>query len=211
MKKLLLNNLVESVTKKILNEGVFDYLVLGLSRLIVDRFKSKKNINTTFNFNRGDDYANVQLTCEFIKDNDYNEPFSINAESDFDIIEMYITYNPRYFPYVMNDLVAEIKETLTHELEHVGQQNFEDMYINFGQTQRNYVDYLMADHEVPAYVKGLIKRSKTKNISLSDAMNEWYKENRRNFEDPNDFKKVKKTWMDYAKEMRSKQKVKKFK
>ena len=33
-----------------------------------------------------------------------------------------ITFNPQSFPESMNDLVAEVKETIEHELEHVEQQ-----------------------------------------------------------------------------------------
>jgi hypothetical protein len=43
------------------------------------------------------------------------------------------------------------------------------------------------------------------------AMDEWYKENHRNFENENDWKDVKRIWIDYANEMRKKEKVKKFK
>jgi hypothetical protein len=42
-------------------------------------------------------------------------------------------------------------------------------------------------------------------------MDQWYKENHRNFENENDWKDVKKIWMNWAKENLSKQKVKKFK
>jgi hypothetical protein len=72
--------------------------------------------------------------------------------------------------------------------------------------------YLTSNVEIPAYVRGLIKRSKTKNISLSDSMEEWFKENKRKFKDPKkDWPKVKKVWISYANEMRSKEIVKKFK
>jgi hypothetical protein len=43
-------------------------------------------------------------------------------------------------------------------------------------------------------------------------MEEWFKENKRKFDDPeNEWEKVKNIWMSYANEMLKKQKVKKFK
>ena len=43
-------------------------------------------------------------------------------------------------------------------------------------------------------------------------MEEWFKENKRKFKDPKkDWPKVKKVWTKYANEMRSKERVKKFK
>ena len=210
MKKNVINNIVESISKKIINEGVFDMLVLNITRYIVEKFKNKKNIDTTFSFNRGDDYAVVEFTCDFIKDETYNEPFSVHGESDFDIIELTIIYNPEFFPRAMNDLRAEIKETITHELEHIGQQNFEDMYVK-SEDFSNYVEYLLTPQEIPAYVKGFITRSRTKRMTLDDTMEEWFRENQRNFDNKKDWKKVKKIWMDFANDMLTKQKVKKFK
>jgi hypothetical protein len=132
-------------------------------------------------------------------------------------IYMEITFNPQHFPKSMSDLVAEVKETIEHELEHVEQQNFEDMDVERrddteDEDEEYNFKYLTSKIEIPAYVRGLIKRSNTKKISLSDAMEEWFKENKRNFKDPKkDWTRVKKVWMNYASEMRGKEKIKKFK
>jgi hypothetical protein len=117
----------------------------------------------------------------------------------------------------MNDLVAEVKETIEHELEHVEQQNFDDMYVKndeeYDEEDEDYnFKYLTSNVEIPAYVRGLIKRSKTKKISLEDAMDEWFDENKRKFKNPKkEWKKVKEVWLDYANKMRTKERVKKFK
>jgi hypothetical protein len=72
--------------------------------------------------------------------------------------------------------------------------------------------YLTSNQEIPAYVRGLIKRAKTKKISLSNAMDEWFKENQMKFDNPDDeWPIVKKSWMKYANNMRLKEKIKKFK
>ena len=110
----------------------------------------------------------------------------------------------------MVDLTAEVKETITHEVEHIAQHNFEDMYI-ITKKYESYIEYLTSPEEVSAYVKGLIERARFKRISFNDSMQEWFEENINNFENPEkQWPKVKKTWLDYANKMREKNKVKKF-
>jgi hypothetical protein len=212
-KEIIIENLINKIKKEIISERKSDELSLNISRLIVKQFKKKEDFEFEgLYFERGDDYASFDLKCKFIEDEDLNEPFSISAEADIQVMEIEITYNPNEFPKSMNDLVAEIKETVEHELEHIEQDNFEDMYVKDNEYDRNdNFKYLTSNKEIPAYVRGLVKRSKTKKISLSDAMEEWFKENKRKFKDPkNEWPKVKEIWMDFAKEMRSKEKIKKF-
>ena len=72
--------------------------------------------------------------------------------------------------------------------------------------------YLKSNVEVPAYVRGLIKRAKTKKTSLDDAMEEWSKENKKKFKNPKDeWPIIKDIWKKYANEMRNSERVKKFK
>jgi hypothetical protein len=49
-------------------------------------------------------------------------------------------------------------------------------------------------------------------MTLNDTMEEWFGENKNNFESPeDDWEIVKTVWMDYARKMLEKEKVKKFK
>lgn len=214
MKQILIESLIKRLSKKIISERKTDELSLNISRLIIKQFKKKEDFEFEgIYFERGNDYASFDLTCEFIEDEELDEPFSVSAEADMQVMEIEITYNPNKFPDAMNDLVAEIKETVEHELEHIEQDNFEDMYVQDNEYDRDdNFKYLTSNKEIPAYVRGLIKRAKTKKISLSDAMDEWFKENRKKFKNPKEeWPKVKKVWTDYAKEMREKERVKKFK
>ena len=71
--------------------------------------------------------------------------------------------------------------------------------------------YLTSKTEIPAYVRGLIKRSKVKKITLDDAMDEWYSENKKKFTGgETEWKKVKKTWKKYAEESKKTNRVKKY-
>lgn len=213
-KKILLEILTKKVSEKIIKERKSDELSLQISRLIINQFKKKEDfVYDGLYFERGDEYASFDLKVSFIENKNLEEPFSVHAEADMQEMEIEITYNPKSFPKNMNDLVAEVKETIEHELEHIEQQNFEDMSVSDDEYHEdNNLKYLTSNTEIPAYVRGLIKRSRTKKISLEDAMEEWFNENKKKFDDPKkEWKKVKKIWLDYANDMRKTQRVKKFK
>lgn len=210
-KNFLIEQIIGKVKKRIVTERKTDKLSLYLSRQVITFFKKNKNltINDIY-FERGNDYATFDFVCKFIKKKNFEHPFSIDATGDMENIELIITYNPDEFPQSMNDLVAEVKETIEHELEHVEQQNFEDMEVKFKTKPKNDLEYFLSSVEIPAYVRGLIKRANTKKISLDDAMDEWYSENIKKFEKKSDWNKVKKSWKTYAEKMKEKGKVKKF-
>lgn len=216
MRQQIFEKIVDRLKNNLINERKSDEISLKLSRFVITQFKKEENFTMEgIQFDRGDEYANFDMSCFFIKDNDFNHPFSIDAGSDIQSLDIEITYRPKDFPKHMNDLVAEVKETIEHELEHIEQQNFEDMSIIYNYDQEDGEDnfkYLTSNQEIPAYVRGLIKRAKTKKISLSDAMDEWFNENQGKFESPdNEWTIVKKMWMGHANNMRLKEKIKKFK
>ena len=218
MRQQIIESLIGRITNRLINERKSDELSMKLSRMVIKQFKKDEDFELyDLRFERGDDYAVFDFKCYFLEDIDLEDPFSIHAEADMEEIYMEITFNPQHFPKSMSDLVAEVKETIEHELEHVEQQNFEDMDVERrddteDEDEEYNFKYLTSKIEIPAYVRGLIKRSNTKKISLSDAMEEWFKENKRNFKDPKkDWSRVKKVWMKYASEMRGKEKIKKFK
>jgi hypothetical protein len=216
MKKTsIIENIVSRLKKNLINERKSDELSLVLSRFVIKQFKKNESFEfENVYFERGDDYASFDMTCTFIEDESFNHPFSIYASSDQQSLDIEITYRPSDFPESMSDLVAEVKETIEHELEHIEQQNFEDMSViySYDDDEEDNFKYLTSNEEIPAYVRGLIKRAKTKRISLSNAMDEWFEENKMKFDDPdNEWPMVKKIWMGFANDMRLKEKTKKFK
>jgi hypothetical protein len=205
------NILIESIVKKIINEAVSDKVVKQIHRFLVNKFKDGENAVEDFLLVR--DGEEVVITVYFAMEEveDFNHPFSIEAGSEWDEIDVLVEYRPDAFPKHMNELVSELKETVEHEVEHVLQTFFEDKYVPYEDTENN-LDYLTSAHEVPAYVKGLVARARHKKISLDDAMEEWFKENILKFDNPKeDWKIVKSMWMDYANSTRQKNQIKKFK
>lgn len=217
MKKILIENIVKRIKSKIISEGVLDKPILDMSRHIVEIFKNGYDSEFEYIIKRRGELLSINVLVEINSIENHNEPFEVYADAGPDDIYFKIIYNPYKFPSSMNDFVAEIKETVTHELEHIIQKNFEDDYIN--PYENDYEDkersekfnYFVKKIEIPAFVKGLIKRSKTKKITLDQAMEEWYSENYRNFENKNEWVDVKNIWMSWVKENLIKQNVKKFK
>jgi len=206
MRYLKTYTLFEGVNTKIIlpaiNERKSDKISMELSRFVVSQFKKREDfVMNGISFERGDEYATFDLGCVFIEDSDFNHPFSINASSDSESLDLEVTFREKDFPKYMNDFVAEIKETIEHEIEHIEQQNFEDMEVSYNydsEDDDNY-KYLTSNQEIPAYVRGLIKRAKTKRITLSAAMDEWFEENKLKFEDPDEeWPIVKNMWMEEA-------------
>jgi len=191
-----------------LNEGTFDSYILDISRQIINAFKRKKTLNLTYTITRGGEEAEFDLVARFVPVPDLSQPYSISANSDMNSFNMSIEFNPTTFPQAFSDMVAEVKETVTHELEHIGQQNFEDMNVKYSNYETT-IEYYTSPQEIPAFIKGLIKRAKTKHIPLATAMEEWHQENILNFSNPEtDWPIVKRIWLDWIKD--NKQQLKKF-
>ena len=131
------------------------------------------------------------------------EPYSIAADTDDEDIEIIIDYNPTVFPEEFNNFIAELKETLRHEIEHIIQFNFMPGAAEFIKNWKDgdsWIEYLTRPQEIPAFVKGLKKRAKTKKISLIDAIDEFIEEYIDNFEGPEEIEQVKQIWINWAKE-----------
>ena len=213
--------------KDLLVEATREELVLATSRQIVYAFK-RGDAEYTLDFDlsgpkvAGEDDANVELVVTFIKQSPLDYAFSISAGAELEDVSMEITYDPKQFPGAYNNLVAEVKETLEHEFEHVQQGVFEKSFIVSNRYDEpltyppdgirapSHFLYLTSNIEVPAYVKGLIKRAKVKKLSLDAAMEDYYNDYKHAFDAENtDWSKVKKVWMNWAKV--NKDKIKKYK
>jgi len=191
--------------KDILLEGVMDTWTNAITKEIVAAFKSKKNYDKPYTIQFDDEEADIDLSVEFLERPNLDYSHSIEGEvdpkGDDDHLSISISYNPSMFPRAMNDLVAEIFETVRHELEHVGQNNFYQLFVVHGDVHNSYEGYLTSNREVPAYVKGFITRAKKKKQSLEQVMDAWRQENKLNFDaDPDaDWNKIKNVWLNWAK------------
>jgi hypothetical protein len=196
-----------------------DEYVLIVSRDIVNAFKSgQARYRDTFDMYLDGEEAEVELDVKFMKRPNQEYAFSIAAgygprtfsKREGEALELVIEYNPQKFPNAMQALVSEIKETLEHEFEHVGQDNFDSMFVVSNRYDQplaypeespqapTHFLYLTSNKEVPAYVKGLIKRARTNKISFEQALEDYYNDYRDTFALYNtDWNQVKQIWMNW--------------
>lgn len=197
-----------------------DEYVLIVSRDIINAFKSgKARYRDVFDMYLDGEEAEVELDVKFFKRPNQDHAFSIAAgygprtfsKREGEALELVIEYNPQEFPNAMQALVSEIKETLEHEFEHVGQDNFDSMFVvsnRYDQplaypedapTAPTHFLYLTSNKEVPAYVKGLVKRARVNKISFEQALEDYYNDYRASFQLYNtDWNQVKQIWMNWA-------------
>ena len=185
--KLEIFNIIRPVVKETLNEGRYDQEILMQSRYIINQFKNsfgeeyKDSVEGTFPdlFDSKGEPFYYDLDYRFIpSDIDVLGPlpYIIEANGGKDGIEICIQYDPSSFPEAFNELIAEIKDSLRHELEHVSQFNLNKGFDmkNINQDDLPFAEYLTLDYEIPAFVQGLYKRAKTKKIPLSKAINDFF-------------------------------------
>ena len=59
------NNIVSEIKKNLIQEGKFDSVIYEIYRDIINHFKKKQNFSEVYYVERGDEYAEFQVNCEF--------------------------------------------------------------------------------------------------------------------------------------------------
>jgi hypothetical protein len=206
LKVLKLNKYV--LPSAFLTEGKYDFEVTTQTRYIINQLKNnlgEKYTETTEGQVKGVDY---DLTYNFIPNDEDGFDYDVYGdttegdEDKLDELTLNIEYNINSIPNLLNELIADVKNTLRHELEHIAQFNIqgkvepgeeeqEDLYI---------VDYLTSPDEVEAFVQGLYKQAKTQKLSLSQVIEDYLDQNIDDFERKEDYDRVYNTWINWAKE-----------
>jgi len=187
-----------------LHEGRYDQEVLIQSRYIINVFKSTLGREYEEKLESKFEEIEYELQINLIPDGVEtlgSIPYVVNGGADEYSISIQINYNPSLFPEAFNDLVAEVKDTLRHELEHLGQYYFGKEVEPDGTDPDDVpsFEYFTLDHEIPAFVQGLYKTAKTKKITLTQAIDDFLAE--REYElTPKEAAKVKQIWINWAKE-----------
>ena len=164
-----------------LYEGRYDQETLIASRFIVNVFKD--NFGKTFEetFEEAGELENILYDIElYFYPTDFDElgpnAFIINAGADDDSMFIQINYQPKMFPEAYSDLIPEIKDAVRHELEHIGQFNFDKGVkgdLDKDQKGLSTFEYLTLDYETPAHVQGIYKNAKTRKISFTKALQDF--------------------------------------
>lgn len=122
------------------------------------------------------------------------------------ILDITVSSNKQDFYTDLNKLVAELKNIIRHEIEHIAQDRFKSKERgSFFSTKRRYpedleyYEYLTEPYEVEAYVRGLYKKAKTMKEPLNILIDEFGNYLESINIHPDEIKTVLNTWRDYAK------------
>ena len=148
-----------------------------------------------------DGFIEYDLIIEFVPEDSSKLgglAYDIEAEAGDDVIQLSIEYDPKAFPSQLNSFIAELKEVLRHELEHVAQYNLIGKEEYESRSNIPFYQYLLLNHEVPAFVRGLYQKAKTKRIPLSQAIDDFFDDYIDSFNSPGEIEKVRRVWTAYA-------------
>lgn len=190
--------------------------VLNLSRDFIKQFNTKLGkrfkYETTGQVQGVDDMGEeipFELTIRVVPNKKLEGyPYSIEAWAMTDEVEMDIEYNPLVFPAAFNDFIAEVKEGLRHEMEHIAQRQKRSKGVTWvDRGDRPFYEYLLLPQEIPAYIRGLNTRAKTKRITLGQAFEEYFNDYRDSFGSESEIEIVRKEWLRWAKKNLPKTKI----
>jgi hypothetical protein len=122
----------------------------GIFLLPEDEFYEFKNYPTSFS---------VEVDIEH---NNSKKGYSINADydTDDDIVTVTIICNPKTLSKDLYDMVGELNEIITHELQH-GIQSSKGELDDYEPRWESNLDYYLQPHEIEAQIKGFRRISNT--------------------------------------------------
>ena len=120
----------------------------------------------------------VEITVK--EDMSIKGDYMMNASTvdDGDIIEIVLIKNPTKFPEAYYDLVADLNDTVRHELEHVLQDfGYRDVQSDDSE-KPNDKEYYKQAHEVPAEIAGFRRIVKLRNQPPEQVIRDWFNRNK---------------------------------
>jgi len=135
-----------------------------------------------FNINRSYNIPSFSIELTYDANFNMDEPYMANAEilDDDSTISMVIIINPKHFPQLMYDLIADINDLVAHEIEHKFQDygmrpEGEVNYRKKHEKEPEGIDYYTQKHEVPAQLKGIIRVAKLRKQPIEQVIMDWFK------------------------------------
>lgn len=218
------NFLMQNMNMELVESGKYDHNVLLLSRGLFNVIKhNEKTFRATFEFpfyndnEKEHDSALILITAKIVYNKNYERGFEIEAFKEAETkkgedlwINFLITLNPKYFPMAYNDLNAEIKEILRHELEHVSQYvasvSGKEELINVYKDPTTFAEYLLLADEIVAFAKGFNTKAKTKRSTIRQEM-ENYLQTVKDELSSHEYTTVLDTWMNWVRKNLSKSRI----
>ena len=176
----------------------YDQETLEISKIIVNQFKA----NYGYEYNGYEEgkvgEKNLEIEYEFRPkpfEKMKGRLFNIEGAADADTILIKIEYNKNIpLNKIFNDLIAELKETIRHELQHIGQfAGYSNIPPNTKLSNEKLVIYYTDPSEVEAHLKGLYKKAKTQKLPLSQVIDDFLDDRMDQLSDQ-DIETIKKVW-----------------
>lgn len=118
----------------------------------------------------------IELNVELQIDKNYDiDGFKMNADysEDDEVIELLIVYNPDNLRESLYDIVGELNEVLTHEIEHA-LQNYRGEFTNKVVDSESSLEYYTQPHEIGAQVAGFKRLSKLRKQPFEKVVRNWF-------------------------------------
>ena len=143
-----------------------------MSREIFNAVKLNKTKTLSFEFNFNDEIIDLKIS---IKKMDRDINFDIYGSSSDEDINMIIVLSTKLFSSKdYNQLNAEIREFLRHEMEHIGQYHEvhgkEEIYGH--ESIKSDLDYFTVPYEIDAFLHGLNYKRKYLKTNILDEIND---------------------------------------
>lgn len=151
-----------------------------------------------------DDLFDVRL---YLTKNDDKIPYDIDAAFDFDdeeylnYLEFNIDINPELFKdKEINKFLAELKDAIRHEIEHLYQDENPNKRIKHKKT-KTLAQEVLTDRELPAYIQGFYTQAKTRKMYMDDVIDEWANDRKDRFKSKKEMDKVKDKLIEFGKKL----------
>ena len=119
----------------------------------------------------------VEFSVEVeINKSSHIKDFGINANfiPDEEVVEVLVTYNPLTLKQNLYNIVGELNEIITHELEHSLQNYKGDFDDDEFEEPEDSLSYYLQPHEIPAQVKGFRRLSNLRKLPFESVVRDWF-------------------------------------
>lgn len=103
---------------------------------------------------------------------------------DGDTIVIDLVINPKFFPAVMYDVIGDLNDLMSHELEHIYQDAWKrpkkemDPFVGREDERPKGKEYYKQPHEVPAELAGFRRVNKLRKEPIEKTIRDWFERNR---------------------------------
>lgn len=158
-------------------------LIRTIVREIVDILKNKKSglyylpeYDDYYEINKFPINVSVELT---LKKTNKIETFMVNGyySIEDDVVEILILFNSKNLKQNLYNIIGELNEVITHELQHSIQSYNGDIDDLVDNSELPPLEYYLLPEEIDAQSKGFKRLSKLRKKPIELVMDEWFKNN----------------------------------